>query len=64
MARALNTAAAPTAASRVMQILADAKRLAQDYHELTGRPLGVTGEVAEYEAVRLLGLEPAPVRQP
>lgn len=30
---------------------------------LTGRPLGVTGEVAEWEAIRLLRLKPAPVRQ-
>ena len=44
--------------------LRDGERLAQKYHALTGRPLGITGEVAEYEAVRLLGLEPAPVRQP
>ena len=47
-----------------MSLLAEAKRLAQEYHALPGRPLGITGEVAEYEAVRLLGLEPAPVRQP
>lgn len=47
-----------------MALLAEAKRLAQEYHGLTGRPLGITGEVAEYEAIRLLGLEPAPVRQP
>jgi hypothetical protein len=30
---------------------------------LTGRPLGVTGEMAEYEAARILGLELAVVRQ-
>jgi hypothetical protein len=56
------TGATPEA--RVMEILRAAKALAQEYHDLTGRPLGITGEVAEYEAVRLLGLEPAPVRQP
>ena len=48
--------------ANVMAILASAKRLAQRYRALTGRPLGVTGEVAEYEAVNLLGLELAPVR--
>ena len=37
--------------------------LAKDYRSLTGRPLGITGEVAEYEAVRLLKLEFATVRQ-
>ncbi|HEY5085907.1 MAG TPA: hypothetical protein VII66_00985 [Gemmatimonadaceae bacterium] len=45
-------------------LLADIKRVAQRYYQLTGRPLGVTGEVAEMEAVRLLRLRPATVRQP
>jgi hypothetical protein len=31
--------------------------LAQEYRKLTGKPLGITGEVAEYEAARLLGLK-------
>ena len=44
-------------------ILADVKLLARRYLVLTGRPLGVTGEIAEFEAVRLLGLQLAPVRQ-
>lgn len=48
----------------MLELLAAAKGLAKEYHSLTGRPLGVTGEVAEYEAVRLLGLELAEVRQP
>jgi hypothetical protein len=43
--------------SEVLKILHDAKLLARRYHELTGKPLGVTGEVAEYEAHRLLDLE-------
>lgn len=47
---------------RIMEILHDAKRLAQEYRALTGKPLGVTGEVAEYEAARLLGLELTPAR--
>jgi hypothetical protein len=34
-----------------------AKKLAQEYRTLTGKPLGITGEVAEYEAARLLGVE-------
>ncbi len=46
------------------KILRSAKRLARRYYKLTGRPLGITGEVAEYEAVRLLKLERSPVRQP
>lgn len=48
---------------RLLELLGEAKRLAREYRELTDRPLGVTGEVAEYEAVRLLGLELAAVRQ-
>jgi hypothetical protein len=46
----------------VMAILSQAKALAREYYALTGRPLGVTGEVAEFEAVRLLGLKLTPVR--
>lgn len=47
----------------VLSILAEAKRLAQRYRELTGKPLGITGEVAEYEAARILGIELTPARQ-
>jgi hypothetical protein len=32
------------------------KKIAMEYRELTGRPLGITGEIAEYEAARLLNL--------
>src|SRR6185312_14104431 len=42
---------------RILEILSTAKKLAQEYRALTGKPLGVTGEVAEYEAARLLGVE-------
>jgi len=49
-------------AKRIVAILSEAKKLAQEYRELTGRPLGLTGEVAEYEAARLLKLELAPAR--
>ncbi len=48
---------------QVMEILKDAKKLAQRYRALTGKPLGITGEVAEYEAARILGIELAPARQ-
>lgn len=37
--------------------------LARRYRELTGKPLGVTGEVAEFEAARILGVELTPARQ-
>jgi hypothetical protein len=45
---------------RILAILAKAKRLAREYRALTGKPLGVTGEVAEYEAARLLELHLLP----
>lgn len=45
------------------RIITEAKKLAIGYRRLTGRPLGITGEVAEYEATRLLGLRLAVVRQ-
>ena len=49
---------------RIVRLLGDVKRFAQEYKQLTGKPLGITGEVAEYEAARLLGVELAPARQP
>lgn len=50
------------AAHRVRAILAKVKPLAAEYYRLTGKPLGVTGEVAEYVAAKELGLELAPPR--
>ena len=38
----------------VLEILREAKKLAQRYRVATGKPLGITGEVAEYEAARNL----------
>jgi len=37
-------------------LLRQAKTLAVRYYAITGKPLGVTGEVAEYEAAQKLGL--------
>jgi len=47
----------------VMAILGRAKKLAQRYRTLTGKPLGITGEVAEFEAARLLNLRLSDARQ-
>jgi hypothetical protein len=47
----------PTTTDELTEVLREAKKLARRYHELTGKPLGVTGEVAEYEAHRILGVE-------
>lgn len=49
-------------AERVREILAKVKLLAAEYYRLTGKPLGVTGEVAEYIAADLLNLELVPPR--
>ena len=49
-------------ASRVFLVLKEAKKLAREYRALTGKPLGITGEVAEYEAARLLDLQLTPAR--
>lgn len=43
-------------------ILADVKRLAIEYYAVTGRPLGVVGELAEFEAADKLGLQLADAR--
>lgn len=48
--------------SRVREILATVKPLAAEYYRLTGKPLGVTGEVAEYVAAEMLGLKLVPAR--
>ena len=47
----------------VLDVLAEAKRLAQEYRRLTGKPLGITGEVAEFEAAQILGVKLAAARQ-
>ena len=49
--------------NRIMEILREAKKLAQEYRVLTGKPLGVTGEVAEYEAARILSINLTSARQ-
>lgn len=49
--------------ARVAKILQNVKRLAVDYYLETGKPFGVTGEVAEFEAARLLDLDLADPRQ-
>jgi hypothetical protein len=47
----------------LLAILGKAKRLAQRYRTLTRKPLGITGEVAEFEAARLLNLRLSDARQ-
>jgi len=45
-------------------LLEQARVIAVKYHVLTGKPLGITGEVSEYEAARLLDLDLKPAREP
>jgi hypothetical protein len=44
------------------RILKQVKMLAKEYRDVFGRPLGVTGEVAEYEACRHMNLRSMPPR--
>lgn len=37
--------------------MADVRALAVEYYQLTGKPLGVTGEIGEFEAAEKMGLE-------
>jgi hypothetical protein len=48
---------------RLVELLREVKQLAREYDELTDKPLGVTGEIAEYEAASILKLELSPARQ-
>jgi hypothetical protein len=50
--------------NELLKILLSAKKLARRYRELTGKPLGVTGEIAEYEAARILKVKLAVARNP
>ena len=52
-----------TSKRRILEILGESKSLAKEYRRLSGKPLGITGEVAEYEAARILGIDLTPVRQ-
>lgn len=54
---------APIDPDAIKDLMERAKSLAREYRRRTGRPLGITGEVAEYEACRALNLQLAPVRQ-
>ena len=60
-------AADETTASRessIRVLLRQAKQIGAEYYRLTGKPLGVTGEIAEYEASEKLALTLAMARTP
>jgi hypothetical protein len=48
--------------TRVREILRTVRPLAVEYYQLTNKPLGVTGEVAEFVAAEILGLTLTPAR--
>ncbi len=48
----------------IEDVLARIKPLAAQFYRLTGKPLGVTGEIGEYEVARLLNLKLAEARSP
>ena len=49
--------------NQIKTILKDAKNVALRFYKLTKKPLGITGEIAEYEAATLLGLSLCEARQ-
>ncbi len=53
-----------TSLLKVGNLLKKVRALAIAYYKETGKPLGVTGEIAEYEAAKLLSLELASAREP
>lgn len=48
---------------QIGEVIHRAKKVAIEYRKLTGKPLGITGEVAEFEAARVLGLGLCKARQ-
>ncbi len=48
---------------KLKKLIESIKKIAIEYYQLTGRPLGVTEEIAEFEAAEILDLELAEVRQ-
>jgi hypothetical protein len=49
--------------NELAELLGEAKHLARRYYALTGKPLGITGEIAEWEAAVRLNLDLAGPRQ-
>ena len=45
-------------------ILERARQAAVEYYDMTGKPLGITGELGEYLAAKILDLELADAREP
>lgn len=48
----------------VSDLLERAREIGTAYYRLTGKPLGITGEIGEYEAARIMGLTLVDARMP
>lgn len=48
---------------QLSEIIEQIRTSASSYYKLTGKPLGVTGEIGEYDAAHLLGMVLAEARQ-
>lgn len=48
----------------LQEVIEMAKQVAKRYRELTGKPLGITGEIGEVITAELLGLKLSNARQP
>jgi len=46
------------------RVIHDAKKIAKQYRSLTGKPLGITGEIGEFVAADKLNLKLTQARQP
>ncbi len=47
----------------VDKLIVEARKLAAEFRRTTGKPLGISGEIAEYDAARLLNLKLCDERQ-
>ncbi len=54
----------PVSLAEIAPLLDAAREAATAYYRLTGKPLGITGEIGEYEAAKLLGLTLVSARTP
>jgi len=60
MPRGSPTGAIAVAVYSIDKLISETRRLAAAYRLSTGKTLPVSGEIAVHDAIRLLGLEPAP----
>lgn len=54
----------PIDLASLRSVIFEARKIARQYREITGKPLGITGEIGEFIAADLLGLKLTEARQP